>query len=88
MDRPLRIGGKGNSGFAIGVISAVLTLILFVLYLPITPVSAQLAWQSWAMFGLWLIIGIVFMFRLPRGVKAGPNAENELLAKVRALRGK
>ena len=88
MDRPLRIGGKGNSGFAIGVISAVLTLILFVLYLPITPVSAQLAWQSWAMFGLWLIIGVVFMFRLPRGVKAGPNAENELLAKVKALRGK
>ena len=56
--------------------------------LPITPFSAQLAWQSWAMFGVWLIIGIVFMFRLPRGVKAGPNAENELLAKVRALRGK
>ena len=88
MDRPLRIGGQGNSGFTIGVISAVLTLILFVLYLPITPFSAQLAWQSWAMFGVWLIIGIVFMFRLPRGVKAGPNAENELLAKVRALRGK
>ena len=40
------------------------------------------------MFGLWLIIGVVFMFRLPRGVKPGPNAENELLAKVKALRGK
>ncbi|MCI4012428.1 APC family permease [Brevibacterium sp. ZH18] len=84
MDRPLRIGGKGNGGFVIGVISAVLTLALFVLYLPITPVSAQLAWQSWAMFALWLAVGVFFMFRLPRGVKAGPNAEDELLAKVKA----
>lgn len=84
MDRPLRIGGKGNGGFVIGIISAVLTLALFVLYLPITPVSAQLAWQSWAMFALWLAVGVFFMFRLPRGVKAGPNAEDELLAKVKA----
>ncbi|MDN5660427.1 MAG: APC family permease, partial [Brevibacterium aurantiacum] len=88
MDRPLRIGGKGNGGMIIGIISAVLTLALFILYLPITPYSAQLAWQSWAMFGLWLAVGIVFMFRLPTGVKAGPNAENELLAKVKSLRKK
>lgn len=88
MDRPLRIGGKGNGGMIIGTISAVLTLALFVLYLPITPWSAQLAWQSWAMFGLWLAVGVVFMFRLPTGVKAGPNAENELLAKVKSLRKK
>ncbi|SMX86339.1 APC family permease [Brevibacterium antiquum] len=88
MDRPLRIGGKSNGGMVIGVISAVLTLALFVLYLPITPWSAQLAWQSWAMFGLWLAVGVFFMFRLPTGVKAGPNAEIELLAKVKSLRRK
>ncbi|WP_350270295.1 APC family permease [Brevibacterium sp. CBA3109] len=88
MDRPLRIGGKSNGGMVIGVISAVLTLALFVLYLPITPWSAQLAWQSWAMFGLWLAVGVFFMFRLPTGVKAGPNAEVELLAKVKSLRRK
>ena len=88
MGRPLRIGGQGNGGMVIGVISAVLTLALFILYLPITPFSAQLAWQSWAMFGLWLAVGIFFMFRLPTGVKAGPNAEEELLAKVKSLRKK
>ena len=88
MGRPLRIGGKGNGGMVIGTISAVLTLALFILYLPITPFSAQLAWQSWAMFGLWLAVGIFFMFRLPTGVKAGPNAEEELLAKVKSLRKK
>ena len=88
MDRPLRVGGKGNGGMVIGAISAVLTLALFVLYLPITPWSAQLAWQSWAMFGLWLAVGVFFMFRLPTGIKAGPNAENELLAKVKSLRKK
>ena len=88
MDRPLRIGGKGNGGMVIGVISAVLTLGLFVLYLPITPWSAQLAWQSWAMFGLWLAVGVFFMFRLPTGIKAGPKAENELLTKVKSLRKK
>ncbi|MBM6590682.1 APC family permease [Brevibacterium sp. RIT 803] len=86
MGRPLRIGGKGNGGMVIGTISAVLTLALFILYLPITPFSAQLAWQSWTMFGLWLAVGIFFMFRLPTGIKAGPNAEDELLAKVKSLR--
>ena len=88
MDRPLRIGGKGNAGMVIGAISAVLTLALFVLYLPITPWSAQLAWQSWAMFALWLALGVFYIFRLPRGIKAGPNAENELLAKVKSLRNR
>ncbi|MDN6604014.1 APC family permease [Brevibacterium sp.] len=88
MDRPLRIGGRGNGGIVIGIVSAVLTLALFVLYLPITPWSAQLAWQSWAMFGLWLAVGVFFMFRLPPGIKAGPKAEGELFAKVKSLRKK
>lgn len=84
MARPLRIGGAGNGGMVIGVIAAVLTLVLFILYIPITPFSAQLAWQSWAMFAAWLIVGVIFMLRLPGGVKAGPDAEAELLAKVKA----
>lgn len=88
MERPLRIGGPRRGGVIIGVISSVLTLILFILYIPITPVSAQLAWQSWVGFAVWLLVGVIFMFRLPTGIKAGPNAENELLAKVKALRGK
>ncbi|MDN5586976.1 MAG: APC family permease [Brevibacterium sp.] len=88
MERPLRVGGSGNGGMAIGAISSVLTLLLFILYLPITPFSAELDWKSWAMFGAWLAVGIYFMFRLPTGVKAGPNAENDLLAKVKSLRRK
>ena len=88
MERPLRIGGDRNGGVVIGVISSVLTFILFILYIPITPVSAQLAWQSWVGFAVWLLVGIWFMIKLPTGIKAGPNAENELLAKVKALRGK
>ncbi len=51
MARPPRIGGAGGGGMVIGVIAAVLTLVLFILYIPITPFSARLAWQSWAMFG-------------------------------------
>ncbi|RBP62235.1 amino acid/polyamine/organocation transporter (APC superfamily) [Brevibacterium sanguinis] len=86
MDRPLRIGGSGNGGFVIGVISVILTFLLFILYVPITPVSAQLAPQSWIMFFAWMLVGVIFMFLLPNGVKAGPNAENELLAKVQARR--
>ncbi len=86
MDRPLRIGGSGGGGFVIGAISVVLTFLLFVLYVPITPVSAQLAPQSWIMFFAWMLVGIIFMFLLPRGVKAGPQAEAELLAKVKARR--
>ena len=88
MERPLRVGGSGRGGLVISATSSVLTLILFILYLPITPFSAELDWRSWVMFGAWLLVGIFFMFRLPTGIKAGPRAESELLAKVRALRGK
>src|SRR5699024_12297727 len=88
MERPLRVGGSGSGGLVISATSSVLTLILWILDLPITPFSAELEWRSWVMFGAWLLVGIFFMFRLPTGIKAGPRAESELLAKVRALRGK
>src|SRR5699024_11598126 len=61
MERPLRIGGTGKSGVVIGAISSVLTLLLFILYLPITPFSAELDWKSWVMFGAWLLVGVYFM---------------------------
>lgn len=82
MDRPMRVGGRGNGGIVIGVISAILCLFLFVLYLPVTPWSAELEWPSWVMFGIWMVIGVVLMLRLPGGIKAGPNAEDELLEKL------
>lgn len=86
MARPLRIGGAGNGGIVIGVISSILTFILFILYLPVTPFSAKLEWPSWLMFAAWLLVGVYFMFRLPNGIKAGPNAEVDLLEKVRQRR--
>src|SRR5699024_9870278 len=86
MERPLRIGGTGKSGAVIGAISSVLTLLLVILYLPITPFSAELDWKAWVMFGAWLLVGVYFMLRHPTGVKAGKKAESELLAKVGALR--
>ena len=33
------------------------------------------------MFGFWLAVRVFFMFRLPTGIKARPNTEDELLAK-------
>src|SRR5699024_12865607 len=86
--RPLNVAGSGRGRLVICATPTVLTLILFFLSLPITPFSAELDWRSWVMFGAWLLVGIFFMSRLPTGIKAGPRAESELLAKVRALRGK
>ncbi|MCX0276997.1 APC family permease [Nocardia zapadnayensis] len=83
MDRPLRVGGKGGAGIAIGIIAAVLCAILFIMYIPeLTPISVTLAWQSYLMFGLWMLAGVLLMFRLPGGIKPGPDAEHELLTQI------
>src|SRR5699024_8170823 len=65
MERPLRVGGSGRGGLVISATSSVLTLILFILYLPITPFSAELDWRSWVMCCAWLLVCIFFVFRLP-----------------------
>ncbi len=83
MDRPLRVGGKGGAGIAIGIIAAVLCAILIIMYIPeLTPISVTLAWQSYLMFGLWMLAGVLLMFRLPGGIKPGPDAEHELLTQI------
>ena len=82
MDRPLRIGGKGKGGIAIGIAAAVLGVALFSLYMPGMP--AQLGIEPWILFGLWWVIGLVFFFRVPAGIKAGPLAEEHVLARVRS----
>lgn len=83
MERPLRVGGKGNGGVVIGIIAAVLCAILFVMYIPaLTPFSVTLGWPSYLMFGLWMLAGVILMFRLPGGIKPGPDAEHELLTQV------
>jgi amino acid transporter len=84
MDRPLRIGGTGQSGMLIGVAAAVLGVGLFSLYMPGMP--AQLGLEPWILFGLWWIIGLVLLFRVPAGIKAGPDVEEQVLARTRQRR--
>lgn len=88
MDRPMRVGGSGNvGGVIIGCMSVVLTALLLFIYIPVTPWSAQLEWPSWVMFGAWMLLGIYFLVRLPGGIKPGEQAEEQLIAAVRAKRG-
>lgn len=88
MERPMRIGGAGNGGMAIGVVAVVLTAVLFVMYIPkLTPLSVTLDWQSYLMFGIWMLVGVALMLRVPGGIHAGPDAEDQLLEKIRARRG-
>jgi amino acid transporter len=84
MDRPLRIGGKGNGGIVIGVTAAVLCLALFSLYMPGMP--AALSFEPWLLFGLWWVGGLFFFLRLPAGITPGHDAEERLLVKLGARR--
>ncbi|GAA4511367.1 APC family permease [Brevibacterium yomogidense] len=88
MDRPMRVGGRGNvGGVIIGCMSVVLTALLLFIYIPVTPWSAQLEWPSWVMFGGWMLLGIYFLVRLPGGIRPGEQAEDQLITAVKAKRG-
>lgn len=80
MDRPLRVGGRGRGGELIGWLAAVLCVALLSLYLPGMP--AALTPPPWILFGLWWVLGIVFLLRIPRGIAAGPDAEERLLDRL------
>ncbi|MDN3482691.1 APC family permease [Arthrobacter sp. APC 3897] len=84
MDRPLRIGGKGNGGQLIGVAAVVLCLGLLSLYLPGMP--AALGSVPWLLFGLWWTLGLFFLLRIPRGITPGEHAEEDLLARLAVRR--
>jgi APA family basic amino acid/polyamine antiporter len=76
MERPFRAAG----GTATGVIAGALSLGLGVLYLPGMP--AALVWPyEWLLLGLWWIVGLAFMARIP-SVGAGPDAEERVRAQV------
>lgn len=77
MGRPLRVGGRGNFGQVIGVLSVLLCAGLISLYLPGMP--AAIAWQPWSLFGAWWLLGLIFLLRIPRGITPGEGAEDELL---------
>lgn len=80
MDRPLRIGGQGDFGQVIGVASMILCAGLVCLYLPGMP--AAIGAEPWLLFGLWWAIGAVFVLRIPRGIRPGPEAEHDLLTRL------
>ncbi|MFC3298502.1 APC family permease [Arthrobacter agilis] len=80
MDRPLRIGGAGNGGVVIGWVAVVLCVALLSLYLPGMP--AALTPPPWILFGLWWVLGIVFLLRIPSGIAPGHDAEERLLERL------
>lgn len=82
MERPLRIGGRGNGGLWIGAAAVVLGVGLFSLYMPGMP--AQLSIEPWILFGLWWVIGLLFFFRVPAGIAAGPLAEEQVFEAARS----
>ena len=86
MDRPLRIGGSGNGGVFIGILSIAITAFLVALYAPGMP--AQLGAEPWIIFGLWWLVGLVFFLAIPGGVKPGPDAEQNLVKLVNERRAR
>lgn len=82
MHRPMRIGGqRGNTlGMVVGGAAVVLTIGLLLLYLPGMPAGLDV--PTYVMFGLWWLLGIIFLVRIPGGVKPGINAEEDLLNKL------
>ncbi len=82
MERPFRVSG----GRGVGLLAAVLTLGLGVLFLPGMP--AALIWPyEWLILGAWWLAGLVLVLRLP-SIGAGPDAEHELVAATRAKRSR
>jgi amino acid transporter len=84
MDRPLRVGGKGKGGLAIGGAAVVLCVGLLSLYLPGMP--AFLDMQPWILFGAWWVLGAFFLLRIPTGIKPGDGAEHRLLDALKQRR--
>lgn len=77
MERPFRAPG----GQATGVIAIVLGVGLGVLFLPGMP--AALIWPyEWLVIGLWWLVGVVFLIRVPR-VGPGADAEDRVLDELR-----
>ncbi|MGO1523995.1 MAG: APC family permease [Nesterenkonia sp.] len=79
MERPMRIGGQRSNTFGtvIGVLTVVLTIALLLLYVPGMPAALDV--QPYIMFGLWWLLGLVFLVRIPGGIKPGPDAEKDLV---------
>lgn len=75
MVRPYKVGGQ-KAGKFIGILGIVVTVGLISLYIPGMPASIDAV--SYLLFGAWWILGAYFLFKIPRGITPGPNAEEEL----------
>lgn len=83
MPRPFRSGGP-TLGRVIGIAGVVLTLCLLSLYIPGMPASIHPV--SYLLCGLWWVLGVVFLFRIPRGIAPGEDAEARLHAALAGRR--
>lgn len=64
MERPLRVGGRSAAGgIAVGVAAVITTACLPALYVPGMP--AMLDVQPYVILGLWRLLGVVFLVRVP-----------------------
>lgn len=81
MERPFRVGA-GALGTVVGVAGVLLTAGLLCLYIPGMPASIHPI--SYVMCGAWWVLGLFLLFRIPRGIEPGANAEADLLAALDA----
>ncbi len=83
MERPFRSGGP-TAGRVLGIAGVVLTLGLLSLYIPGMPASIHPV--SYLLCGLWWLLGLAFLFRIPRGIAPGEDAEARLHAALEGRR--
>jgi APA family basic amino acid/polyamine antiporter len=78
MSRPFRL----RYGRTVGTLAVLLSFGTGVLFLPGMP--AELIWPAeWVIVGVWWLVGIALVLRLPR-VRPDADAEERLLRTVRA----
>ena len=79
MERPFRAGGPA-AGTVLGVTGTLLTAGLLSLYVPGMP--ASISTMAYVFLGLWWVLGLLFLLRIPRGIAPGPDAEERLLERL------
>lgn len=79
MVRPFRAGGR-TLGPVLGVLGALLTAGLLSLYIPGMP--ASISPMAYVFLSLWWLLGLAFLFRIPRGIAPGEDAEERLLERL------
>lgn len=76
LERPFRAGGR-RVGMMLSALGVILTAALLPLSIPGMPASVDV--MAYVFLGLWWLLGMVFLLRIPRGIAPGPDAEERLL---------